>query len=194
MPVGDIFPHLEHVMLDEDLKPVSDSEGGELCVRGPQRFPGYLDPSENAGRYVSFDGTTAELYDGTEPLTVEHWYRTGDRLRREDGQLVHLGRIDDQVKVRGNRIELGEIESVLRRHPGINEVVVVTLKSDDGEIDLHAVYAGDLIDDADFARMSAELPVYMRPRSYHHRDGIPLAANGKVDRKRLTADIAPLVH
>jgi amino acid adenylation domain-containing protein len=194
MPVGDVFPHLEYVMLDEELRPCADSEGGELCVRGPQRFPGYLDPSENANRFVSFDGSVARLYDGGEPLTAEHWYRTGDRLRREDGQLVHLGRIDDQVKVRGNRIELGEIESVLRRHPGITEVVVVTLRSDDGEIDLHAVYAGEPIDDADFAELSAELPVYMRPRGYHHRDGIPLAANGKVDRKRLVADIAPVVR
>lgn len=190
MPIGDIFPHLEHVMVDEDLMPC---EHGELLVRGPQRFPGYLDPSENIGRFVSFVDGMGKLYDGTEPLTKEHYYRTGDRVRREGGQLVHLGRIDDQVKVRGNRIELGEIESVLRRHPAITEVVVITMKAEDGEVDLHAVYAGEPLSDDHLADLVADLPIYMRPRSYHHRDGIPLAPNGKVDRKRLAADIMPLV-
>lgn len=190
IPIGDIYPHLDHVLLDDDLRACDD---GELCLRGPQRFPGYLDSDENAGRFLSYDGTVATPYDGSEPLTADHWYRTGDRVRREDGELVHLGRFDDQVKVRGNRVELGEIESALRRHPAITDVVVLTLAAADDEIDLHAVYAGDPVAESDFARILADLPVYMRPRSYHRRDVIPLAANGKVDRKRLIADIAPLV-
>lgn len=191
MPIGDIYPHLDHVLLDEDLLPTDD---GELCLRGPQRFPGYLDPSENAGRFLAFDGTVGKIYDGEEPLTEQHWYRTGDRVRRESGELVHLGRIDTQIKVRGNRVELGEIESVLRRHPAIAEVVVITLTAADGEVDLHAAYTGDRLDEGEFARLVDELPVYMRPRSYHYRDIIPLAANGKVDRKGLTAEIAPTVR
>jgi amino acid adenylation domain-containing protein len=191
MPIGDIYPHLEHVLLDDLLRPCDD---GELCLRGPQRFPGYLDPSENAGRFLGFDGAVGTLYDGGEPLTAEHWYRTGDRVRLEHGELVHLGRIDDQIKVRGNRVELGEIESVLRRHPAIAEVVVITLTAADGEVDLHAAYTGDKLDEADLARLTEDLPGYMRPRAYHHRDSIPLASNGKVDRKGLTAQIAPAVR
>ncbi len=190
IPIGDIYPHLDYLLLDDDLHAAQD---GELCLRGPQRFPGYLDPEENAGRFLSFDGTVGKPYDGSEPLTDQHYYRTGDRVRREDGELVHLGRFDTQVKVRGNRVELGEIESAIRRHPAIAEVVVLAITAADDEVDLHAVYTGDEVDDADFARILAELPVYMRPRGYYHRDSIPLAANGKVDRKRLTADIAPLV-
>jgi amino acid adenylation domain-containing protein len=190
MPIGAIYPHLDYVLLDEEFRRCDD---GELCLRGQQRFPGYLDPSENPGRFVSFDGTVGRLYDGSEPLTDEHWYRTGDRVRRESGELVHLGRVDDQVKVRGNRVELGEIESVLRRHPAIAEVVVVPLTAADGEVDLHAAYTGDPVDDADFSHLLEELPVYMRPRGYHHRDSIPLAPNGKVDRKGLTAVLTPLV-
>lgn len=106
--------------------------------------------------------------------------------------MVHLGRIDDQIKVRGNRVELGEIESALRRHPSIADVVVVTLTASDGEVDLHAVYTGEPMDNTVFARLCDELPVYMRPRGYHYRDSIPLAANGKVDRKRLAAEITPV--
>jgi len=191
MPIGNIYPHLDYVLLDDDLRPCED---GELCLRGPQRFPGYLDPSENAGRFLSFDGGVGQVYDGSEPLTALHWYRTGDRVRHEYGELVHLGRVDGQVKVRGNRVELGEIESALRRHPAIAEVVVVTVTAADGEIDLHAAYTGDPVDDAGFAGLLAELPVYMRPRAYHHRDSIPLAANGKVDRKGLAAELVPVVH
>jgi amino acid adenylation domain-containing protein len=187
IPIGEIYPHLDFVLVDEDLRRCDD---GELCVRGPQRFPGYLDPEENVGRFLSFDGEAGRLYEGTEPLTAEHWYRTGDRVRREDGALVHLGRIDDQIKVRGNRVELGEIESVLRRHPAIAEVVVVAVTAADEEVDLHAVYAGEPVDAADFAGLCEELPVYMRPKGYHHRQRIPLAANGKVDRKQLAADMA----
>jgi amino acid adenylation domain-containing protein len=190
IPIGDIYPHLDYVLLDDDLH---SAEDGELCLRGPQRFPGYLDPEENAGRFMAFDGTVGRPYDGSEPLTDQHYYRTGDRVRREDGELVHLGRFDTQVKVRGNRVELGEIESAIRRHPAIAEVVVLAITAADDEVDLHAVYTGDEVADADFARILSELPVYMRPRGYYHRDSIPLAANGKVDRKRLTADIAPLV-
>ncbi len=189
IPIGDIYPHLDYVLLDDDLRPC---DNGELCVRGPQRFPGYLHPDENPGRFLSFDGEVGRLYDGEEPLTAAHWYRTGDRVRREDGQLVHLGRIDDQIKVRGNRVELGEIESALRRHPSIADVVVVTLTASDGEVDLHAVYTGEPMDNTVFARLCDELPVYMRPRGYHYRDSIPLAANGKVDRKRLAAEITPV--
>ena len=84
MPIGDIFPHLDYVLLDDALRPCDD---GELCLRGPQRFPGYLDPSENAGRFVTFegstegtegtegtdgtDGTAGTMYDGSDPLTAD---------------------------------------------------------------------------------------------------------------------------
>ncbi len=191
IPIGEIYPHLEYVLLDQDLR---DGDDGELCLRGPQRFPGYLDSEENAGRFLSFDGETGRIYDGSTPLTAAHWYRTGDRIRRENGELVHLGRFDNQVKVRGNRVELGEIESAMRRHPAIAEVVVLAVTASDEQVELHAAYTGDRVSDADFGRILAELPVYMRPKSYHHLDDIPLAANGKVDRKRLTEELAPALE
>ncbi|KAA2261402.1 D-alanine--poly(phosphoribitol) ligase [Solihabitans fulvus] len=185
IPIGELYPHMEYVLLDSDLLP---GEDGELCIRGPQRFPGYLDPSENANRFVSFDGRTAQIYDSTEPLTEDHWYRTGDRVRRERGELVHLGRIDDQIKIRGNRVELGEIESALRKHPDIAEVVVITVTAQDGEMDLHALYTGGEVSDAEFAGLVDQLPQYMHPRGFHHRQEIPLTTVGKVDRKRLSEE------
>lgn len=187
VPIGHPYPHLEWVLLDDDLRPADD---GELCVRGPQRFPGYLVESDNAGRFVLLDGPQGRFYDGSGPLTDEHYYRTGDRCRLEHGELVHLGRIDGQIKIRGNRVELGEIESTLRRHPAIAEVVVLTVTADDGETDLHALHTGGVVTSAEFSELLAQLPRYMRPKGFHHRDSIPLTTVGKVDRKRLAEELA----
>jgi amino acid adenylation domain-containing protein len=187
VPIGEIYPHMEYVLLDDDLRAGDD---GELCVRGPQRFPGYLDAGNNAGRFVAYEpGGRAVIYDGGGPITAAHWYRTGDRVRREDGLLVHLGRVDNQIKINGFRVELGEIEAILRRHPEVTEMVVVAVVSENGETDLHAIYTGNEVPPADFARLVAVLPLYMRPRRYERRDAIPLTTNGKVDRTRLVAEV-----
>lgn len=190
VPIGDVYPHLDHVLLDAQLEPCHD---GELCIRGDQRFPGYLDPAENAGRFLSFDGTRAELYDGSGPLTAEHWYRTGDRISREHGQLVHMGRIDTQVKLWGHRVELAEIEGALRAHPSVVEAVVMTVPAEDGELDLHALYTGEVLEDDELARLFDPLPPYMRPRHFHHRDEIPLTDVDKVDRRRLIDELSAAV-
>lgn len=187
LPIGEIFPHLEHVLLDEDGKP---GEDGELCVRGSQRFPGYLDAQHDIGRFMSLRDGVMEPYDGSTPLTAAHWYRTGDRIRRENGELVHVGRIDDQIKIRGYRVELGEIELLLRRHPSVEEAVVVAVPAVDGEPDLHAVYTGLDVPAEELTALVGALPAYMRPRAFHRRAGLPLNQNGKIDRRRLTAEFA----
>ncbi|MFI9811619.1 AMP-binding protein [Saccharothrix variisporea] len=185
IPLGHPFPNVDWVLLDEDLRIADD---GELCLRGRQRFPGYLDPGENVGRFVRFEDGRGALYDGSEPLTPQHYYRTGDRCRIEHGELVLLGRIDEQVKIRGNRVELGEIESALRKHPAVVEVVVITVTAADGEVDLHALYTGAEVPAAEFAELLGGLPRYMHPRGFHRRETIPLTTVGKVDRKKLTAE------
>ncbi|WHX15825.1 AMP-binding protein [Streptomyces malaysiensis subsp. malaysiensis] len=193
IPIGLPHPRMDWLLLDEDLRPADD---GELCVRGPQRFPGYLDPGENAGRFVLMEsGSDADpdrgrVHDGREPVTPEHYYRTGDRCRLEGGELVHLGRVDGQVKIRGNRIELGEIESALRCHLSIEEAIVLVVPAADGENELRAVYTGKEVPADEFRKLVSALPRYMRPRSYHHRESLPLTTVGKVDRKRLTDEFA----
>jgi amino acid adenylation domain-containing protein len=188
IPIGDVFSHLDHVLLGPDLRP---SDDGELCIRGDQRFPGYLAPADDVGRFVGYEpgGGPAVPYDGTGPLTAAHWYRTGDRVRREAGHLVHQGRVDHQVKVLGNRVELGEIEGALRRHPSVAEAVVVTVPAGDGEVDLHAFYTGAELANGELARLVADLPPYMRPRGFSHRAEIPLTGLDKVDRQRLVAEL-----
>ena len=67
-----------------------------LLLRGPQRLDGYLDPAHNIGRFASWDGRTLVPYDGTEPLTPEHWYRPGDGVRVRSEGYYFVGRLDDQ--------------------------------------------------------------------------------------------------
>jgi len=187
VPIGRPNPHLAAVLLDESGLATDD---GELCVRGSQRFGGYLDSAENAGRFVEYraDAGTAQPVQGVP--TAEHWYRTGDRVREQDGEYVHLGRLDDQVKIHGYRIELGEIESMLRRHPGVHDVVLLALPGADGEFSLSALYTGtDEVTETALAELVARrLPSYMAPTRYLRVDGFPVNSNGKIDRRRLAAE------
>ncbi|WP_246258451.1 amino acid adenylation domain-containing protein [Amycolatopsis anabasis] len=183
MPIGSPYPGMECVVLDDAGRP---AHTGELCVRGPQRFAGYLDPAENAGSFLTLGNSTATIYDGTTPLTPEHWYRTGDRVTKSEGQLVRLGRMDNQVKIRGYRVELGEIESALREFPGVRDAIVLALQGADDELNLEAAFTGYVPDvDAVFAALRRRLPRYMIPHRLTPFDELPLNRNGKVDRHAL---------
>jgi amino acid adenylation domain-containing protein len=185
VPIGRPLPHLEAVVLTEAG---ARGDEGELCVRGSQRFDGYLDPSHDHGHFVRYDGRAATIA-GERPVAGD-WYRTGDRVRWEDGQLVHLGRLDDQVKIRGHRVELGEVEAVLREHPGVHDAVVVA-ETDDRDTRLHALYTGDAGLEGPLATLVRDrLPAYMAPRGFRHVQSFPTNANGKLDRTEL-ARLAP---
>jgi amino acid adenylation domain-containing protein len=182
VPIGGIYDFLDHVILDPDGKPARD---GELAVRGVQRFAGYLDPADNAGRFLTHDGQGTTGYDGTGPLTAAHYYRTGDRVRWEDGHLVHLGRLDNQVKIRGYRVELGEIEAAMRRHDAITQAIVVAERTGD-ETELIGFYTGTEQRATDLMLwLRRHVPVHMVPRRFHHLGAVPLNANGKADRGQL---------
>ncbi|MEV6975750.1 amino acid adenylation domain-containing protein [Kitasatospora sp. NPDC093806] len=118
-PLADLAVHL----LDRRGEPVPPGVPGELCVGGPGLARGYLGrPGLTAERFVP-----APLGDG------ERLYRSGDLARRlPDGTLEYLGRIDQQVKVRGHRVELGEIEAELGAHPGVRHAAVLPRETPGG--------------------------------------------------------------
>lgn len=175
VPIGRLYEGLSCVLLGDDGR--TDDREGELCVRGPQLFPGYLDPRDNEGRFITFE----------EPAGRTRWYRTGDRVRRlEDGELAFLGRIDQQVKIRGYRVELGEIEAALRSQAGVVEAVVLALTDPDGQADLVAFVSGEGLDAHSLLQtVSERLPWYMVPRRLWHLAEVPHNRNGKVDRPAL---------
>lgn len=173
VPIGRAFPGVLTAVVDEQGHRARE---GELLVRGAQVFDGYLDPRCDNGRFAVVDG--------------QRWYRTGDRVRVEEGRFVHLDRLDNQVKIRGYRVEPGEVEAVLRTHPDVGEVVVLPTTRDSGEVELIALFTGDLVTETDLADVAAAgLPAYMQPRRFLSVADFPRNTNGKVDRHRL-ADTA----
>ena len=179
VPIGAVYPHLEYRVLDEDRHRAVE---GELCVRGPQRFPGYLDPVDNKGRFLDLTDGEAVVHDGSGPVGDHLWYRTGDRVR-DDGPLLHLGRLDQQVKVSGYRVELGEVEAALRQHPRVRDAVVLALPGHRGATELQAVCTGQDLDGGELlASLRTFLPGYMVPLDLRVLDELPLNANGKTDR------------
>ncbi|MEV4465244.1 AMP-binding protein [Micromonospora echinofusca] len=184
LPIGVMYPGMESLVIDPDGNPVDD---GELCLRGWQRFDGYLDPRENDGRFVAYDGTgpATPCPPGQAP-SLEDWYRTGDRVTREGVNLVHRGRLDHQVKVMGHRIEIGEVEAAIHRHPGVTDAAVVAIRVDD-DTQLVGVHTGSGVAAAELDQwLRRELPIHMVPTRLEHLPAMPLNDNGKIDRRALT--------
>lgn len=181
VPIGPVYEFLDHLILDEDGRPAGQ---GELCVRGAQRFSGYLNPGDNAGRFMARDGDRYVSYDGAEPRP-ELYYRTGDRVRWENGELVHLSRLDHQLKIRGYRVELGEIEAAIARRDEVAQAVVIAVPGDDAP-ELVGFYTGTEVPDRRFVQwLRRYLPIHMVPRRLNHVAELPRNANGKVDRGAL---------
>lgn len=179
VPIGRCLPHLEHIVVDDEGRTARE---GELCVRGSQRFAGYLDPDDNAGRFLDQEpGAAPSVHSGTQTSPPRLWYRTGDRVVDEDGVLTHLGRLDAQVQVHGYRVELGEVEAALGSHPDVEDAAVIF----DGT-DLKALYVGASVPQRELAGwVAGRLPGYMVPGRFTCVERFPLNDNGKLDRKRL---------
>lgn len=166
---------------DGVLGPFAEGEEAELVVTGRCLATGYLGDERLTGErfqelpYV--DGGT------------RRGYRTGDLVRLEDGLLHFVGRIDDQLKVRGYRVEPGEVEAVLSRVPGVRRAAVVGLGTDrTTALQAYVVPTGtDQAPDTDTLRTAcaAALPDYMIPARFVLVPELPLTANGKLARREL---------
>jgi amino acid adenylation domain-containing protein len=169
VPIGQIHPGLDYLLADGDARA---GDAGELCVAGPQTFPGYLDRSDDAGRFLRHGGRT--------------WYRTGDRVRRlPDGELAYLGRTDEQIKIRGYRVEPYEIEASLRRAPGVEEAIAVPVRLS-GEPAIAAFHTGRPVAAMTLAaHLRSAVPEFMVPKWFWHLSELPLSPNRKIDRGAL---------
>ncbi|MFE4452846.1 amino acid adenylation domain-containing protein [Streptomyces sp. NPDC056796] len=178
--VGVAIDNTEVYVLDPWLRPLPDGVPGELYVSGVGIARGYLgQPGQTAHRFVACPyGAPGE-----------RMYRTGDLVvRRPDGNLMYLGRTDQQVKIRGHRVELGEVEAAFAAHPAVRFVAAVA--QPDPQVDgSHRLAAYLVLDGSDLAAVAAEvgagLPDFLRPTHYAEVDGIPLTVNGKADTKAL---------
>ncbi|WP_420791761.1 amino acid adenylation domain-containing protein [Actinomycetospora callitridis] len=188
LPIGRPDPDVRAYVLDSGLLPVGVGMVGELYLAGPGLARGYLGLRGQTAQAFVADPFCAD----SSGRAGERMYRTGDRVRwRADGQLIYLGRTDDQVKVRGVRIEPAEIEAALARHPDVRAGVVEVREDRPGERRLVGYVVpvdGARIDPAALrADLAAVLPTAMVPAALVPLDRLPLGPSGKLDRGALPA-------
>ena len=172
VPVGHGIRGVQLLVLDAKDELTAIGQEGEICVRTQHLAIGYVDGV--AGGF------------GASPFTrdpEDRVYRTGDRGRYlDDGSVMHRGRNDDQVKVRGHRVELLEIESAIRAYPGVQQAAVVLREGADA---VAAYFVGDVDASQMMAALRERLPDYMVPAMLVRLVALPLTPNGKVDRRAL---------
>ncbi|KOV10792.1 peptide synthetase [Streptomyces sp. XY431] len=178
--VGRPLPGWSVSVRDERGRVLPPGVPGEIYVGGAGVADRYLGLPELTGQRFVLDGATGERV-----------YRSGDKGRlHPDGRLDHLGRLDNQVKVRGHRIELDEIRTVLLGAPRVTAAAVVVNRDEPDDpassrIDAYVVLetvAGRAADPAEvLAHAKAKLPDYMMPTTITAVAGIPLTINGKPD-------------
>jgi amino acid adenylation domain-containing protein len=176
--VGVPIPTTTVYVLDANLRLLPVGVPGEICVGGLGVGRGYLDRAE----------LTSQKF-------IENPYRPGETLYRSgdlgkflpNGELIHLGRIDDQVQIRGFRVELGEIQTRLIKHPAVAQAEIVARQTNSNvpEIVAYVVSSGELNISAVRTYLARTLPEYMLPSALVILKALPLTPNGKVDRRAL---------
>ncbi|MFJ2276117.1 amino acid adenylation domain-containing protein [Streptomyces sp. NPDC087866] len=184
VPIGTPVDGTRIHVLDERLAPVPPGVTGELYVSGEGVARGYHGRAAlTASRFVAdpFDRTGGRMY------------RTGDLVRwTQDGRLLYVSRVDDQVKLRGFRIELGEIEAALTSHPGVAAACVTVREDRPGDRRLVAyTVPAEGADAPGWAELRAHLagtlPDHMVPAAHVRLDAFPVTPNGKTDKRALPA-------
>jgi amino acid adenylation domain-containing protein len=178
VPIGYPYPGMKPLICDATLNEVAPGSQGELLMAGPQVSPGYWKDLQK----------TSEAF-VTPPGKNETYYRTGDLVKRPEGSgpICYVGRIDSQLKIRGQRVELGEIEAVIREESGISQVVALGWPLvATGAQGVEVFVEGYETDTDDLRKkISARLPEHMIPRKFHFIPRMPLNENGKCDRRAL---------
>jgi amino acid adenylation domain-containing protein len=180
VPLGRPIINVRVYVVDEHLAPVPLGAPGVIVFSGVCAGRGYVNDPERTRQMFM-----ADPHDQGQRLC-----RSGDYGRwQPEGKLEFLGRRDNQVKIRGFRIEIGEIENALLRVPGVRDGAVVVAEGSDRSRRLVAFYAGQRPLETGVLRdrLAGTLPAYMVPSVFQWREALPLTANGKIDRRTLTA-------
>lgn len=174
IPIGKPFSNTSLYVVDKNRQLVPVGVTGELLIGGKGVSDGYFDNEHlTSDKFILFKG--------------ERVYRTGDNVRwLPDGSIEFLGRSDFQVKIRGNRVELAEIEnSILDFGKGIYQSVVIISYENDKLIAYYACKDLSIEKKKLKAFLQRSLPDYMIPSYFVQLDTLPLASNGKINRKSL---------
>jgi surfactin family lipopeptide synthetase C len=180
--IGHPIANTQFHILDRQLQPVPIGASGELYIAGDGVMQGYWQrPELNQQKLIDYQG--------------QRCYATGDRVcLTESGELLYIGRVDEQIKLHGYRIEPGEIAAVMMQHPQIEQAAVCLC--DEGEQPYLAAYY--TIPSTINALLAAEitifltdrLPDYMIPKRLMQLPQMPLNSSGKIDRRSLPSFVA----
>ncbi|WP_419419531.1 Pls/PosA family non-ribosomal peptide synthetase [Legionella sp. D16C41] len=176
--IGKPLPGYEVLILDENLQPLPQGQQGELCIAGLGLAKGYVNKPE----------ITAQKFVQNPNKKEQRLYRTGDlAMIGVDGNIYFLGRIDDQVKLRGFRIELNEIETVIMEYEAISQAVVALHDFDEPKLVAYLLFKKNAqVNLKSFKEfLLKRLPNYMIPALLEVVESLPLLPSGKVDRKKL---------
>lgn len=181
LTIGRPIHNTQVYLMDENRNLVPQGEVGEIYIGGDGVARGYLNRPEL---------TSERFFKDTLSKTPKaRIYRTGDLGKfLDNGEIVCLGRVDHQVKIRGHRIEMGEIENVITKLPGIHQAAVVAKSYEDDQKYLVLYYkTNDSSIDQQAIRgyLTKNLPEYMLPSIYMKVEDFPTTSNGKIDRKAL---------
>ncbi|MRN52282.1 non-ribosomal peptide synthetase [Paenibacillus monticola] len=179
IPIGKPIANNQIFILDRDMHLTPIGVPGELCIAGESLAVGYLNlPDLTASKFIQ------------NPYAVqERLYKTGDLARwTPDGSIEFLGRIDQQVKIRGNRVELGEIEAQLIKHTAVEDAVVVCKEDPNGIPYLMGYFISGTTSDPIALKefLGTQLPAFMVPLHLIQLSEFPVTPNGKVDKNLLT--------
>jgi len=179
VPVGSPVEGVVHEIIDDSGRVLPVGEEGEIAPRSAYFSLGYWNRPDETSQ-------TFEKCNGSDFIR----YHTGDIGRiGADGLLYHLGRRDQQVKVRGHRIECGEIESIIMACQGVSACAVAPFVDTKGETRLAAYIvsdvAGEFIDESLRPHLSTRLPAFAVPTVFISMGALPISPNAKLDRSRL---------
>lgn len=185
LPVGKPLGNARIYLLDQQLQLLPVGAIGEIYIGGSGVAASYLKRPE-----LTLDKFIPSPFDPGETL-----FKTGDLGKYlPDGNIVFVGRIDEQVKIHGHRVELGEIEQVLLRHPFVREAALVLQEKENGEQNLLAFYIAQTEVDPIVLRthLKSSLPEYMLPERFISLEKFPVTPHGKVDKQCLAAYVLPV--
>lgn len=176
IPIGTPFTGREAYIINHDFNLLPKGVAGELCIGGKGLAIKYLNQPE----------LTAEKFIEN-PFASGKIYRTGDLVKwNANNDIDFLGRIDNQIQIRGFRVELGEVENLINKMQSVKEAVVIAFEDEATHSKYLCAYvSGDAQEEEIKLFLSNELPEYMIPSRFVRLEKLPLTTNGKVDKKAL---------
>jgi len=181
MLIGKPLNNTHVFVVNSNLELISDGECGELLIGGDGVAEGYLDEAMDKGKFIRFKGINC--------------YRTGDTVQKmSSGDLLFLGRNDEQIQVNGYRVELSEINGVLGEISGVKEAVALNVGKDSFKPQVVAFVVATLDKKSILAEIILKLPEQMVPTEIILLDSLPRTVSGKIDRQALISSLKTKMH